>query len=448
MRGAWFSLVAVALCACGPHLNSNLRVERAFVASADCAQGPFELEVSSLGGKWGEELSLEAYGHPIRGEMQLTEGGSGVSANSFGPEAAYVRNDRCRLVASGSAGPSAVTRGVASSSVSQPGAAGEVAKAAPVELREVALPRLAPSATHIAEISFPVEHLHASALGPGAKLKVKFWSDAPNDLRGVVFVLRQHELVPSVPEAEWIAYLKKEQDDEDKERKEQEADAAAEDAKWRAHRAECERNLEQSGCDDVKATVVEEHRRSQEFEHERFCETHLGDEACADLRKERENAKLRARFEACKPHPSDPSCADLHEALHSDTPRGPPPAPLAEEQPPKPSLHAEWVPGGWTWDGWDFKWTGGGWRVPESDIRARLTVTAPSAPPPPRVEVAVAQPIAGAIWVPGAWHWNGASWVWLGGAWRMPPQVGLRWRAPSWVVSSRGVQLDPGRWVR
>jgi hypothetical protein len=273
-------------------------------------------------------------------------------------------------------------------------------------------------------------------LTPGGTLKITFWSAEPNDLRGVVFVLKQYELAPSVPEAEWIAYLDRKDSDEQREQKERQAEAQKNADASSLHWAECRKHVEKSGCEDVK-----------DYD-ERFCAAHESDASCGEFRKSAEEERLRKRFEACKPNPNDPACAEFHEALRTDSSHGPPPAPLAEEQPPKPSVNADWVPGGWRWDGWDFKWTGGGWRVPESDIRARLTVTAPSAPPAPRVEVAVAQPLVGAIWVPGAWHWNGAGWMWIGGGWRMPPQSGLRWRPPSWVVSSRGVQLDPGRWVR
>ena len=123
-----------------------------------------------------------------------------------------------------------------------------------------------------------------------------------------------------------------------------------------------------------------------------------------------------------------------------------PPPPRVESKPPRPSVHAEWIPGFWqreqTW-----LWSAGFWRVPEADIAAEQTIQAPVAPPAAKPET-VAAPAASAalVWTPGYWAWNGSAYLWIEGAWRIPPQAGARWVAPSWAPRRGGVVLVPGGW--
>jgi hypothetical protein len=46
----------------------------------------------------------------------------------------------------------------------------------------------------------------------------------------------------------------------------------------------------------------------------------------------------------------------------------PPPAPLAEAMPPKPSLTATWIAGYWHWNGIDYVWVPGHWIEPPSGM--------------------------------------------------------------------------------
>jgi len=129
----------------------------------------------------------------------------------------------------------------------------------------------------------------------------------------------------------------------------------------------------------------------------------------------------------------------------------PPPPPKAERQPPKPSVHAEWVPGYYHRSGEAWAWIPGWWRVPDADVQAKLTVVAPAAPPPPREESSeqgqvAERPAPDAVWATGHWQWDGGRWVWVAGAWRLPPQPGSQWRAPSWRPESRGFVFVPGGW--
>jgi hypothetical protein len=42
-------------------------------------------------------------------------------------------------------------------------------------------------------------------------------------------------------------------------------------------------------------------------------------------------------------------------------------------------------------------------------------------PPAPLPEIISGPPAPGMVWVPGAWHWDGARYVWLPGRWESPP---------------------------
>jgi hypothetical protein len=470
MRRLLFGGLALALCACGPHLNSELRVERSYLPSADCAQGPFTLKVPVLGTKWGEEIELEARGRPIEGWARAVAPGTSTDEHHFKQWQTYavVDNSRCKLAVSNATIAAQQWPTPDFKSVAPIAAAAAPVKEAPVELVATEHPPevMVSGAGYYAQVtpmmnmSHRVDQVGEVPLAAGGYWTITFWNTAQLDLSHVVFVLRQRALVPSVPETEWVAHLEKEKADEkadeakrlrEAQERQRENDEKLDVA--RKHAQECRAHLDTSDCEDVKrdleanAKYAEEQRA--ESEHERFCQTHVDDGTCAEFRQQLAYRNLQERLKVCRPHPKDPACADVREELRRGPPNGPPPVARAEEQPPKPSQNADWVPGSWVWDGWEYQWTGGGWRVPDSDIRAKLTAQAPAPPPEPKVEAApFERPVLGAVWVPGAWHWSGAGWIWIAGGWRMPPSPGLRWRQPVWVVSSRGVQLDPGRWVR
>jgi hypothetical protein len=126
---------------------------------------------------------------------------------------------------------------------------------------------------------------------------------------------------------------------------------------------------------------------------------------------------------------------------------GPPPPARVEAQAPRPSVHAEWVPGYWLRAEGQWLWIAGQWRVPEADVSGGLTTCAPGAPPSPRRD-ASGPPRAGVVWADGYWGWDGQAWVWVAGGWRVPPQAGVIWRAPSWRPDARGVVFVPEVWIR
>jgi hypothetical protein len=199
---------------------------------------------------------------------------------------------------------------------------------------------------------------------------------------------------------------------------------------------------------------------------EQFCASHPNDRDCwgpGGMKVSLElDAHRRESAEFCTTHHDDVRCwSDKDWTQHRSVwnervaaatklpsqPEGPPPAPLAEETPPKLSVHATWRPGYWHWLDGKWVWLAGQWRVPEEDIVAEQTTTAPDAPPPAKSEAPPPAPVASAVWVGGFWQWNGTSWVWIAGSYQLrPPQ--MSWRAPEWRARGSVHVLIPGGWIR
>jgi len=172
--------------------------------------------------------------------------------------------------------------------------------------------------------------------------------------------------------------------------------------------------------------------------------------------------RKREREQFCVDHKADVRCwSDVEWKTHRDAwnervavatklpaaPEGPPPAPLVEEQPPKLSVNADWRPGYWHWLDGQWVWLAGQWNVPQADIVAEQTTTAPDAPPPLRVEAPPPAPVRSAVWLAGFWQWNGTSWVWIAGSYQLrPPQ--MTWRAAEWRARGSVHVLVPGGWIR
>lgn len=163
-----------------------------------------------------------------------------------------------------------------------------------------------------------------------------------------------------------------------------------------------------------------------------------------------------------------------------------PPAPRVEVQTARPSPQHTWIGGHWAWRGGAHVWIGGHWALPpqpgyiweparwigplpnggykfvEGHWRWAGTYTAgvvyepPAAvdygvvavaPPADIVEVRAAPPFAGAVWLPGYWHWTGATHVWMAGRWSAP-RPGHVWEPHRWVQGPGGWKFAPGHWRR
>ena len=67
--------------------------------------------------------------------------------------------------------------------------------------------------------------------------------------------------------------------------------------------------------------------------------------------------------------------------------------------------------------------------------------------PAPIVEIRPAVPFAGAVWLPGYWHWAGARHVWVGGNWSAP-RAGFVWAPHHWEHVGAQRRFVPGHWRR
>jgi hypothetical protein len=74
-----------------------------------------------------------------------------------------------------------------------------------------------------------------------------------------------------------------------------------------------------------------------------------------------------------------------------------------------------------------------------------VIVTGP--PPAPIAEAQPPPPGPQALWVPGYWHWSGVQYAWVPGRWeeRAP---GAQWYAPHYTQSQGSYFYEPGGWHR
>jgi hypothetical protein len=167
-----------------------------------------------------------------------------------------------------------------------------------------------------------------------------------------------------------------------------------------------------------------------------------------------------------------------------------PPPLRVEVRPAQPSPAHIWIAGNWAWRMNAHAWMPGHWALPpqpgyvweparwvnqngswmfyeghwRASVMARPTVIyqppppppqpieVETAPPPPIVEVRPVAPFAGAVWIPGYWHWNGERHVWLAGTWSAPREgyvwVPARWEAPGHGRGMGRHRFVPGHWER
>lgn len=72
-----------------------------------------------------------------------------------------------------------------------------------------------------------------------------------------------------------------------------------------------------------------------------------------------------------------------------------------------------------------------------------------SVPPPPSsspTDVVTPSPSPDAVWIPGYWVYNGASYIWTAGHWEVPPANCHTYVAPYWAYQNGGYVFVPGYW--
>ena len=456
-------------------------------AVSTCAQGPFEVEVPATGAKWGEDIELRLH-TPRRVGLHaviLVDGKEtevqDAVFDSAGTSGAKPENARCiadakeRLVLGRAGG------GGGTGTPGTPGTPGTLV--VPPPDRPTTTPQLDLD-TSLVTTSTEIVKLRLRDRPTGApapRITIRFWSVDPNDLEGVLFGWAHIEWRPNVPEDRYEAHLRWQADQLRLAQTRREEDQRRADEEWRrTHPPQAPRPAIVVKV-DVEAQLVAERKREEarrrreiaaaleaerRLRRQEFCAAHPKDRDCwgaGGLAIHLELERHRQERDAyCAQHTEDARCwsdqdwqlrrtswqARLTTALAPPRPpEGPPPAALAEEIPPRLSVHAEWRPGYWQWAEGTWVWLAGMWRVPDADIASEQTTTAPAAPPPVQVEVAPVAPVRTAVWIPGFWQWGGASWVWISGSWQLRPEPRVTWRAPEWRARGSVHVLIPGGWI-
>lgn len=203
-------LALLVLVAC----HSDVRhVTHAFVATEPCGQGPYDVHLAAEGKMGSEGIELIACtAHRIRGHVELTIANVPVRSAEFGDGA---DNGRCLaggpIVATSSGGGGG---GGGSGDAVGPGGRG----ATPVLVEQPARDDRGIFADELCKpYGLPGEQLmndtlmSGLSLAPGDDIHVRIWSDAPNDLEGVVFLVRHAISTKTRAEEdkEWAEYEKK-----------------------------------------------------------------------------------------------------------------------------------------------------------------------------------------------------------------------------------------------
>jgi hypothetical protein len=171
--------------------HSDVRyVTHAFVAPERCGQGPYDVHLKADGTMGSEGVEVIACTpQRLSGHVEMTAGYAPYTT-TFGDHA-----DNARCVGGG--GPIVATAGAGSGSAA-PALGGPGGRAAsPVLVEQAYDGHDAIGADELcAPYHLPAETLMMTTMvstemiAPGGDLHVRIWSDAPNDLEGVVFLVR------------------------------------------------------------------------------------------------------------------------------------------------------------------------------------------------------------------------------------------------------------------
>ena len=114
----------------------------------------------------------------------------------------------------------------------------------------------------------------------------------------------------------------------------------------------------------------------------------------------------------------------------------------------------QWVPGYWANDPGGFRWVAGAWVAATPPAQGTSQPAAQQAvqylpAPPASIEAGPSSPapVAGAVWTPGFWLWEGGRYVWRPGFW-MAYQPDWIWVPAHYVWTPGGYLFVNGYWDR
>lgn len=479
----WLSLAALAACGGSSHRAASPKVEDPrlipgvtahwYRSAVQCAQGPFEIELPVDAAKYGQEIELQLKTprkvalHAVilddDRELNTTDVTMDASGHTSGaPENSKCVADARERLAFARAGNGRAGNGGAGNGgtgISTPPPNGTIA---PPPVSTTA--QLVPTEEVVAGVTMVQLKIPDGA----HRIRVRLWSVEPNDLEGVLFGVLHVVWHPNVSEADYEAFIHRPPPPPPPAPPVRNEPVRVEAAVVvKPVDPEIERRRQARLQAEAERRAREERDRAIRAEQRRqFCASHPDDRGCwgpGGLKQKLElDAHLGEREAYCAAHHEDARCwtdedftrirnADsmrVHIAQTPSKPTTPPPAPLADPQPPRLSAHAEWRPGYWQWIESTWVWLAGQWRVPEQDIVAEQTTTAPAAPPAPQAETPPPAPVQAAVWISGFWQWDGGNWVWVPGSWQLRPSASVTWRATTWQPRGTVHILIPGGWVR
>jgi len=473
-----FALLPFPACT---HLGSRHRQDYWYKTATRCAQGPFEIRVPSRGAPWGERVELLVFS-PRKLGLRVdyrTDDQEKFNSSRLGDEDT-MENKECLAQTETPGAPGggpleAVAKGPAgqpdvSPPPESPGKTGTRIPEPELILENPGQGKwqARPTTTQNYSLSlFDVQR--GSPDGPppfpkGKTIIIRIWSVLPNDFQDVRILIQHQAYVPYPNEKEYVAKLRKEERDRQRKAEKRQREWTRKQEK---RQREWARRQELAAKNPPRPTPARPARPSKPARVRKPVW-----QACVTGRYNGGRVAICRKFgdyqeyTRCIKDPADLPCwhrtrkgrwhysiAERSGTAGDNRPKprpadGPPPAPQAETQPPRASENATWVPGYWRWNGFQWLWLYGFWRVPQSDLDQEKTAVAPAEPPPARVEVVVPAPFPDAVWTPGYWHWQAATWIWVPGRWLVPPSAGNQWLRPQWRRTPRGVILVPGHWIR
>ena len=324
---------------------------QAFTSPERCSQGPLDIEVAALGTAPAERLSVVACGpRGIAGRYEVSTSGWGEMRSSFGGD--HPDNARC------AARPGEVKApAVKATEVASPSGKGKPGKAARKGKKDEPAPAPKPVAVPwTADRSCPrtvdvVDNLWKGPrpLRAGQIIRVRLWSEVPNDLEGVAFVVRQLALAPKVTPEQWQEYQRR---------------VDAYDAAYRAY-------LEKLPTCGTEAAKGRSCVYPLEQSRAKFA---IPPPPPPRAAKQPRRPSANAEWIPGYWHWSGTAWAWLAgwwrvpeaDVARELTVRAPaaPPAAKSERVAVTPAPGAVWIPGHWMWSGSAWEWGEGGWRLP------------------------------------------------------------------------------------
>lgn len=344
----------------------ELRDKTAYASKDRCGQGPYRFESEALKARYGERVVVYACGKAIRGNYRMTTtrryGTPSTDESAFGhatPDNAACKGTPVAVAAPGTSTASGGGRGGSSG--------GGPTAAAPTKLDAHVLTKAEVPADCKKTSVTSYGWSSAGAVALDGTLTFDIWSDVPNDLEGLVFVVERLAIPADMTPERWKNY---------------ERDY---DLWYDAYRKFSDEQLAAGEWTLVDTSV----------------KTPPPPAPRAETPPPKPSANARwipgywhyaeAKFHWIAGLWDVPE-EDVKKELTVQAP-SPPPVRAPRDVPPepRPTTAAVWTPGSWYWDGRAYIWIAGAWRIPPG---ANQTWQAPS------WSVRTGR----AIYVPGGWR--------------------------------------------